>query len=116
MPPLVVWKAARMQSTWPVGGPPGCQYSVNESGYMQDSNFEQWFLRGFIKATQLVEKPILLIYDGHGSHITYTTIKSAINNKVIILALPPPLLARPPTPGCGVLCTFKEGLEDYSEQ
>lgn len=89
MPPLVVWKAVRMQSTWPVGGPPGCQYSVNESGYMMDANFEQWFVKGFVKATQLVEKPILLIYDGHGSHITYTTIKTAIDNKVIILALPP---------------------------
>ncbi|MCP4055401.1 MAG: hypothetical protein GY739_20645 [Mesoflavibacter sp.] len=89
IPPLVVWKAVKLQSTWTRGGPPGCQYSCNESGYMQDINFEHWFQNGFVKATALLERPLLLTYDGHGSHITYTTIKTAIDNKIIILALPP---------------------------
>ncbi len=81
---------------------------------MEDTNFEHWFSQGFVKATQLLEKPIMLIYDGHGSHITYTTIQAAIDNKVIIIALPQ-LLACPPTSGCGLLCTFKESLDEYNE-
>ena len=56
---------------------------------MQDINFKNLFANGFVKSTALLERPLLLIYDGHGSHITYTTIKTAMDNKIIILALPP---------------------------
>ncbi|GBM86036.1 WD repeat-containing protein 36 [Araneus ventricosus] len=34
-------------------------------------------------------KPVLLIYDGHGSCMTYGTVKKAMHNYTIILSLPP---------------------------
>lgn len=36
-----------------------------------------------------MEKPVLLLFDGHGSHLTYGTVKTAIDNSIIIMCLPP---------------------------
>lgn len=35
-----------------------------------------------------IQKPVLLIYDGHGSHLTYETITQAMEQHSIILCLP----------------------------
>lgn len=50
--------------------------------------FEKW-MDHFINHVKHLQKPVLLIYDGHGSHMTYGTIKKAIDSSVIILCLPP---------------------------
>ena len=55
---------------------------------MQDDVFENWFKDFFIQSTQSNQKPVLLIYDGHGSHLTYNTVMLAIENNIII-CLPP---------------------------
>ncbi|KAF8789388.1 hypothetical protein HNY73_007328 [Argiope bruennichi] len=70
------------------GGPPGALYACTESGWMQDSVFESW-MDPFIKYTENLQKPVLLIYDGHESHMTYGTVKKATDNNIIILCLPP---------------------------
>jgi hypothetical protein len=72
-----------------MGGPNGAAYSISDSGWMMDSNFENWFLNIFVKFTENYEKPVLLTYDGHNSHLTYSTIKTAMDNDIIILCLPP---------------------------
>ena len=36
-----------------------------------------------------IQRPAVLMYDGHGSHLTYQTVISAMENHVIIIALPP---------------------------
>lgn len=89
IPPLVVYKGAKLQQTWVQGGPPDCYYSHSESGYMHRENFESWFTDTFCKATELLEKPVLLIYDGHNSHLTATTQETAKRNKIVIVCLPP---------------------------
>lgn len=51
---------------------------------------EQWFEKSFIlqvKARNMSGKPIL-IFDGHGSHITNNMIE-AVKNKIELLCLPP---------------------------
>ena len=56
---------------------------------MQDNVFENWFKDFFNQSTQSNQKPVLLIYDGHGSHLTYNTVMLAIKNNIIIICLPP---------------------------
>lgn len=56
---------------------------------MQDFVFESWFINSFISHVAATPKPILLIYDGHGSHLTYKTVSKAMESQVIILCLPP---------------------------
>ena len=56
---------------------------------MQDNVFENWLKNFFIQSTQSNQKPVLLIYNGHGSQLTYNTVMLAIENNIIIICLPP---------------------------
>ncbi|KAF8771000.1 hypothetical protein HNY73_018463 [Argiope bruennichi] len=85
MPPFTIYKGAHLYESWTKGGSPGALYACTESGWIQDSVFES-LMDHFIKYTENLQKPVLLIYDGHGSHMTYGTVKKAID---IILCLPP---------------------------
>ncbi|CAL4122206.1 unnamed protein product, partial [Meganyctiphanes norvegica] len=56
---------------------------------MLDSNFESWFKKIFIPSTQHLGRPAMLTYDGHSSHITYGTVKAAMDDNIVIVCLPP---------------------------
>ena len=89
LPPYTIYKAKSLWNTWTTGGPKGACYSTSPSGWMFDVNFENWFIHIFIKHTQHLQKPILLTYDGHNSHLTYPTVKAAMDHNIIIVCLPP---------------------------
>lgn len=62
--------------------------SVNE--WMESDIFTNYFNKTtFLKFCDSVNKPILLIYDGHSTHIDERVIESAIKNNVTIIKLPP---------------------------
>ena len=88
-PPCVIFKGAgALQSTWVQNGPTGALYGVTESGWMQDYIFEKW-LNAFVNQVKHIEKPILVIFDGHGSHLTYNVTRTARKHDIILLCLPP---------------------------
>lgn len=88
-PPCVIYKGkGELQSTWVTGGPPDALYGVTESGWMQDYIFEKW-LNAFVKQIKHLEKPVLVLFDGHGSHLTYNVTRIARDNGIILLCLPP---------------------------
>lgn len=88
LPPLVIYKGLHLYDTWTVGGPPDALYAVSPSGYMQDFVFEKWILH-FVECVKDVEKPVLLIMDGHGSHLTFESARACQKNQIILLCLPP---------------------------
>lgn len=66
--------------------------ATSENGWTSDSLCEQWFEKSFIpqaKTRNTSGKPILLIFDGHGSHITNKMIELAVKNKIKLFCLPP---------------------------
>ncbi|XP_065648065.1 uncharacterized protein LOC136077840 [Hydra vulgaris] len=90
LPPFVVFKGeGYLYSKWVENGPPGCAFGATASGWMQDFLFENWFVEHFIPFVDQDQKPILMLYDGHGSHLTYGTIKAAMDNDIQIICLPP---------------------------
>ena len=89
LPPLVVYKSKNLYQNWMNDGPRGCVYTCNESGYMMDINFETWFTKCFVKEVSSLVKPVILTFDGHGSHLTYHTISEAKENDIILVCLPP---------------------------
>ena len=89
LPPLIVYKGKYLQSTHCQGGPPGTLYSTTESGWMETSVFETWITDIFVKHTNHLERPLLLIYDGHNSHLTYNTVKTCMDNNIRLICLPP---------------------------
>jgi hypothetical protein len=89
LPPLVVYKGVNLQSTHCQGGPKGTRYAITKSGWMESDVFETYILKIFVEETKNLEKPVVLIYDGHNSHLTYPTIKACIENEIILICLPP---------------------------
>ena len=66
---------------------PGTCYFANESGWMTGDVFCQWFRTKFLP--EVTERPAILIYDGHLSHISPELIEVAMEANVAILKLPP---------------------------
>eukprot|EP00795_Rhopilema_esculentum_P011062 gene11062-19921_t len=88
-PPFVVYKAKNLYQTWTSGGPQGASYAVTNSGWMEDYVFEEWFLKHYVPWAGSFRKPCILFMDGHGSHLTYKVVKTAKENEIVILCLPP---------------------------
>ena len=89
LPPFTVYKSKNLYDGWTKGGPKDAGYGCSESGWMQDYNFEAWVITMFIPFVSDYDKPVLLTFDGHNSHLTYNTVKEAMANNIIILCLPP---------------------------
>lgn len=90
LPPLIVFKGKNIWDTWMAPQQlsyPNTSYAVSENGWMESDIFFNYFKKTFLKSCG-EERPILLIYDGHLTHIDERTIRCAIENKITI-KLPP---------------------------
>ena len=74
-----------------IGGPAGAMFSVSDSEWMEGANFIQWFKQMFLLAVRgaTVEKPVILFFNGHHLHLTIELIKTARDNNVYMICLPP---------------------------
>ena len=70
------------------GGPVGTRYSVSPAGWMTQKTFIDWFKSLFLPPLP-AERPILLILDGHDSHVTYELCCLAAANDVHLIRFPP---------------------------
>ena len=82
-----------IRKNWPSGtysrnGPDGCLYGKSPNGYMDEELFLTWFEEIVVVGTSHV-RPTLLIMDCHGSHITYSVIKRAMEKNIKIILLAP---------------------------
>ena len=91
LPPFVIYKAKNFWSRWTKDGPAGATYGVSDSGWMEKANFCQWFDRTFSPAVShlLATGPVVLFFDGHGSHIDFELVSLALKHNVILMCLPP---------------------------
>lgn len=65
---------------------------MSENGWTDDFLCKEWFKNSFIQqatARNTSGKPILLIYDGHGSHDKIELINLAREHNIILFCLPP---------------------------
>lgn len=69
-------------------GFPGITYAATPNGWMQSDVFENYFQNSFLK-TIGNERPVVLIYEGHATHIGLKVIQMAIDAGVTIIMLPP---------------------------
>ena len=90
LPPFVVHKGKHLYSTWTNGGPAGARYSVSESGWMEKENFLSWFEKLFLPSVKacLDSGPVVLIFDGHHSHISINLLELARARNVHLVCLP----------------------------
>lgn len=74
-PPLIIFKGKYIQSTWmPLNPYKGTKLAVTENGWMVSEVIFDWFCRFCECNTQ---RPLLLVYDGHSTHLTSQVIPSS---------------------------------------
>ena len=85
--PMIVFPGKNMQSTWRgEKALPKTWYGISETGSMTSEVFGSWF--EMFSAT-VKTRPLLLIYDGHLTHVTVDIILRAREENITIMKLPP---------------------------
>lgn len=89
MPPLVIFKGKNIIENWlNVNEADKTFYAASKRGWMETSIFTNWFKKCFLPSLS-EERPILLLYDGHSSHISPELIETAVEHQITIIKLPP---------------------------
>ena len=87
LPPCLVYPRKRKVPEKLHGGAvPGTLFASTESGWMNDSVYLEWFK--FFLQNIPPTRPVLLIQDGHSSHMSIKLIELARANDVHLLCLP----------------------------
>ncbi|KAJ0169726.1 hypothetical protein K1T71_014332 [Dendrolimus kikuchii] len=90
MPPMFIFPRKRMKPELLDGAPAGSWGECHESGWIQSHLFVLW-LKRFIEWSQASkDEPVLLLLDGHATHVkTIEVIDIARENGVVLLCFPP---------------------------
>ena len=90
IPPYFIFQGARMREELLHGALPGTGGTVSESGWSNSEIFELYLKDHFLKyAKGAHDGKILLLYDGHRSHISPRLIEWAVAHDIILFVLPP---------------------------
>ncbi|CAF4787899.1 unnamed protein product, partial [Rotaria magnacalcarata] len=90
LPPYIIHKGVHLYDTWcPKNGFPGTRCNFSSTGWVEKPIFYDWLSRHFLPSVEFIKKPVLLIYDGHYTHISTRIIKLAMTNGVQLECLPP---------------------------
>jgi hypothetical protein len=86
LPPLVIFKAKNFYTTWKGNAAlPGTTYAISENGWITSEIWIEWF-HTFLREVR--ERPLILIMDGHRTHLTLQFIQIARENNVTAIKLP----------------------------
>lgn len=70
--------------------PPNWLYADSKTGYIDSEIYLQWFKDIFVPYSRASpERPVLLIVDGHESHINYEVAQYAIQHNIDVIVEPP---------------------------
>jgi len=89
LPPMVVYKAGNLYTSWLEGGPPGTKYSCSESGWFDGCQFEKFYFELLLPTLRRKQGKKLLIGDNLSSHISPAVIESCKANNIAFVCLPP---------------------------
>ena len=86
LPPFMIYPRKRMSEKLQEGCVAGTVFACSDSGWVTEELYMQWF-KLFISSIPLT-RPVLLIEDGHSSHISIDVIRLARDNNIHLLCLP----------------------------
>ena len=87
LPPFIVFTGKHLMHAYTNGGPLGTRFTVSKNGWMDTNGFVEWMKKIFITSLP-DERPVILIIDGHLSHVSYEVRQLARENNVTMLKLP----------------------------
>ncbi|CAG4987045.1 unnamed protein product [Parnassius apollo] len=93
LPPLIVFKGKFVWDQWMaelVGGDYDFElsYAASTKGWMETDIFYNYIEKVLIPSLG-EERPVLIVYDGHSTHVHVRVVELAIRNRITILKLPP---------------------------
>ncbi|XP_038074804.1 jerky protein homolog-like [Patiria miniata] len=86
--PYIIFKGARVRQEWTEGTLSGTGYNATKTGWSNSATFLQWFKGHFLPQVGSV-RPLLLLYDGHSTHISVQIIEEARLEGVHLFVTPP---------------------------
>ena len=101
LPPMVIWDRKILTPELTNGEIPGTIYGLSKSGWIDQELFDKWFTHHFLHYAP-ASRPLLLLMDGHSSHLYPQTIYRAAKDQVILFVLPPNTthISQPLDKGC----------------
>jgi hypothetical protein len=89
VPPMVVYKALNLYTSWCERGPKGTLYACSKSGWFDMFLFEKWFIELLLPILKRKTGKKLVIGDNLASHISPTVINLCKQNEIVFVCLPP---------------------------
>lgn len=90
MPPMLIFPRVRENPEFLVDAPPGSWAEFHKSGWIQEDIFTRWFMKFIEFSHPTQENPVLLLLDGHATHVkNLKVIELATENNVFIVCFPP---------------------------
>ena len=86
LPPMIIFPRVRVSEALKANAPPGSYLAAQKKGWVTKELYLKWF-RFFIEQIPPT-RPVLLIQDGHSSHISLELIELAKQNDIHLLCLP----------------------------
>ncbi|XP_046576244.1 MFS-type transporter clz9-like [Haliotis rubra] len=89
IPPYFVFKGKRMREENMTGSTPGAAGTVSDSGWSNSQIFRQYLEHHLLKNSVIasVDRPLLILYDGHRSHVSLSLITWAREHNIILFVL-----------------------------
>jgi hypothetical protein len=91
IPPYFIFPGKRMLESLLDGASPGATGTVTEPGWSNSETFEEYMKEHLLKYLPARDSDnfVLVLYDGHKSHVTIPLIEWAIENHIVLFVLPP---------------------------
>ena len=86
LPPFMIYPRKRVTDNLKVGCFPGSVFHCSDNGWVICPLFIEWF--EFFLRTIPATRPVLLVLDGHASHVSIEVLEMARNNDIHMLCLP----------------------------
>ena len=88
LPPLIIFAKSFPGGQYRFDGPDDSVYAKSESGWIDTELFITWFKKIFLKHS-VAQRPLLLLIDGHKSHMGLELVDLCRENSIIMFCLPP---------------------------
>ncbi len=88
-PPMVVYKALNLYTSWCDRGPKGTVYSTSKSGWFDMFQFERWFVDLLLPRHRRRPGKKMIVGDNLSSHLSPTVINLCRQHNISFVCLPP---------------------------
>ena len=88
IPPAVYFPGKNLNAEYSIGFPKNYFIGFSDSGWMETYHFYAWVVNHFVKQIS-PKRPVVLVIDGHLSHVDYHTTLFCKENGILLFKLPP---------------------------